>query len=1255
MRWRWVVLGLAVLALVGVPLLLAWRLLTTDAGLRLALAQLERLPSVRVVAMGANGTLAGPLTVDRLLVEHEAVRIEAQELRLDLRLRSLLAGNVHLDEFSARRIEVVLKAREERPPEPIRFLPRFLEVVAPEVVLDGVALTLVSGERYPVDSVRAALAMTRWRIDLTDLVLADRLGRVDGMLTLRATQPLGLRGAANGRWQLPDERLYRFAVALDGNLDRLGTTLTLAEPAEFSFIGNALALTEAPRIVGTLRTNGFDGSPWIEAGRLPPVAGSVALDAGRDSIGVDGTLVSAAFGDEPVRLQGNGRWLDRTIEIAALRAWLPRSSLSASVAGTVELVAEQDPALKLAGEWTALRWPLAGEPVFESPIGAFTLQGAMPYGFEVQTHALLPGFPVAEFAAAGSLDRERLVLDRLDGRALGGRVSGGGRLDWDGEQRWSARVDAKDIDLATVRKDLPGRVSVVATIEGRGLSPTAPWTAKLASVSGRVLGRALTGRGEISHREGEYELRDLRIANGDSYANIDGRWGSRVDLRWSADLRNLTLLHPDFAGELASSGRLTGSPARPGIVAEAHGRRLRFDGVTAASLDAEVDADLADGRESRVDLRAGTVEIGPVLLDNARLQAHGLAGDHRLEFDFSSPGDESRRMPGFGGRAAATGGYAPTPARWRGRLEQVSLTFADGTASLLQPAALEVGAGELRAEPVCLAAQEARLCAEGEWQAAPAAWRFLYSVQDWPLRRLLRNLFGWREFDGRLQASGWAEQLPGREWLGGTTAYLDDPVLDVPRNKFRTQRIRLGSGRLDLFATAEELRADVNLDLAEGSRMQGQVSARRTTGRPMSGFPVAGTLRAESQSLTGLPVLVPEIDRSDGSLEATLTVGGTLGEPRFDGEFHVRDGRFDMYRTNLSLAGVTLDGRFVGDELVFQGRGTAKEGELALDGRFSWPEGVMTGRLGLVGENLTIADTPEYRIVASPDLTVQVGADGYDVTGEVRVPVARISPRDLSTTVSTSPDERIVGMEVVETGPSTLERVRSSVRVVLGDDVRVDSYGLKAKLAGDVTVLTRPGDVVRGDGAIRVVEGEYKAFGQYVRITRGVLSFARTPINEPTLDLVGEREIKGADIVVRINVRGTLSNPFVTLSSEPPMPENEALSYLIMGRSLNTLQSGEAASIDRAAQSLAISGGGLLLGGIGTRLGLDEVAVEQDEEDASVVIGKYLSPKLFVSYGISIVEAINTVKLRYSINERWSLKAEAGLEQSADVEFKIER
>jgi translocation and assembly module TamB len=96
--------------------------------------------------------------------------------------------------------------------------------------------------------------------------------------------------------------------------------------------------------------------------------------------------------------------------------------------------------------------------------------------------------------------------------------------------------------------------------------------------------------------------------------------------------------------------------------------------------------------------------------------------------------------------------------------------------------------------------------------------------------------------------------------------------------------------------------------------------------------------------------------------------------------------------------------------------------------------------------------------------------------------------------------------------------------------------------------------------------------------------------------------------------------------------------------------------VNQAAESLALSGGGLLLGGIGKRVGLDEISVERSgDDDTAVVLGKALSPKLYVSYGIAIAEAINTIKLRYTLNERWSVKAEAGLEQSVDVEFRIER
>jgi len=1258
MRWRWIVPIVALAALVGLPLVALHRVLTTEAGLQWALAQLGRIHSVRVEAEGASGTLAGPLTVQRLVVDHDAARIEARGVTLDVRLRSLLAGDVYLERSAVGRLEVALKKREPPPPQAPRFLPQFLEVVAPSLQVGDVGLTLAEGQRITVASIRGAIAMTRWRIDLTDLVVEDPLGRIDGTLTLRATLPLGLRTALNGHWRLPDEHTYRFAAAARGNLDRLGTTVTLAEPANLSFDGTALMLTEAPRIVGTLRATDFDGTPWLPQGAWPRMSGSVALDAGLAAFGLDGTLTADAFGDGPVRVQGNGRWLEPTLEIASLRAWLPRSSLAVESTGTVTF-GEASPTLDLAGEWTALRWPLTGPVQVESTFGTYSLRGSMPYAFDVQAHVRAPVLdtaPEARFSATGSFDREQLVLDRLQGDVLRGQLSASGRVAWAGAQPWSARLEARNIDVAGLRSDLSGRVSTTATVEGRGFTPDAPWTARLASLSGTLAGRALTGRGEISHRQGAYDLRQVRIAHGPSHVDIDGRWGPTVDLRWSADVRSLALLHPDLAGELVSTGRVHGRAARPQVEGGLRARRVGFAGATIASLDVDADVDGTDQRESRLDARAAEIDLGAIVLESAQLDAHGRMNEHAVALEFVSQGDPERQLPGFRGRVGVAGTYEAGQYTWRGHLEESSVKFPDGGATLLQPALIEASPAIVKVAPICLKSDEARLCVEGERRSNPAAWRVIYSAQDWPLRRLLRSILGWREFDGRLQAAGWAAQEPGQDWTGGMTLLLDNPVLDIPRNQFRTQRVELGQGRLDLFADPGEMRARLDLRLAETSRVLGEVTAQRDPALATLDFPLRGSIRGESSELSALPLLVPEIDHSSGRLDATIEIGGTLGDPRFDGEFHVRDGRLDTYRTNMQLSDLTLDGRFKGDELAFSGQGRAARGTLALDGRFAWPDNVMTGELHLQGDKLMVADTPSFRIVASPDLTIAARKEGYAVRGEVLIPLARITPRDLSTTVSTSPDERIVGLEEQETGPSTLERVRARVRMVLGDDVRVDSFGLKAKLAGAVTVISRPGDTVRGNGSIKVVEGEYKAFGQYVTIRRGVLSFNRTPLDDPTLDLVGERSIRSADVVVTLNVRGTLSKPFVTISSEPPLPEAEALSYLLTGRSINTLQSGEAASLDRAAQSLAVGGGGLLLGGLGTRIGLDEVSVEQTgDEDTSVVLGKYLSPNLFVSYGISIVEAINTIKLRYTINERWSLKAEAGLYQSADVEYRIER
>ena len=109
---------------------------------------------------------------------------------------------------------------------------------------------------------------------------------------------------------------------------------------------------------------------------------------------------------------------------------------------------------------------------------------------------------------------------------------------------------------------------------------------------------------------------------------------------------------------------------------------------------------------------------------------------------------------------------------------------------------------------------------------------------------------------------------------------------------------------------------------------------------------------------------------------------------------------------------------------------------------------------------------------------------------------------------------------------------------------------------------------------------------------------------------------------------------------------------LIVGRS--SIQ-GDPGAADSESLTATEQGGAFLAGQLGKYVGLDDVGVTQDADTGTeFVIGKYLSPRLYVSYGISLVDEINTLKLRYTIGDRWTVSAESGQESAIDIEYRIE-
>jgi translocation and assembly module TamB len=547
------------------------------------------------------------------------------------------------------------------------------------------------------------------------------------------------------------------------------------------------------------------------------------------------------------------------------------------------------------------------------------------------------------------------------------------------------------------------------------------------------------------------------------------------------------------------------------------------------------------------------------------------------------------------------------------------------------------------------------VCAQGKWLRA-GPWDATIAGYEIPLAFVLPPAGEEAEYAGRIEGRIRANGAPGRVWVGDAGMRIIDAAIVYRPPGAPPQTLNLGTGGLAATATPERIDFSFGIQAFSDTFLYANAQLARDGRNDILNLPLTGDMRARAADANILPLVFREIDHAAGLLTANAAFTGTLTAPKVTGRIELANGEFDSYRVNLALRELSFVGDVSSDRLDFRGSGRAGEGSLSVDGRFAWGGEAMQGDMHLKGDNLLVADLPEYRVVASPDLRFQVEGRRIDVVGDVVIPSALLQPNELKGAVRVSDDARYVGEHRAER--EGLYTVNSEVRIAMGEDVRINSFGLEGRITGSVGTTIRTGETPIGRGALDVQLGRYDAYGQQLDITRGRLLFDVSPLDDPGLDIEAKRIIDTT--TVGLNVRGTLQEPRLTFFSDPSMPQTQIVSYLLTGKSSDALQGPETASVRSMQDSVAMQGGGLLASQIGRRVGLDAVGVESSvnsagESDSSLVLGKFLSPRLFISYGISLTESINTLKLRYSLSERWLFRSESGENQSADIEFTVER
>ena len=159
---------------------------------------------------------------------------------------------------------------------------------------------------------------------------------------------------------------------------------------------------------------------------------------------------------------------------------------------------------------------------------------------------------------------------------------------------------------------------------------------------------------------------------------------------------------------------------------------------------------------------------------------------------------------------------------------------------------------------------------------------------------------------------------------------------------------------------------------------------------------------------------------------------------------------------------------------------------------------------------------------------------------------------------------------------------------------------------------------------------------------------------DPDLDFKASTPV--SDATVSVNVTGRASNPKISFSSSPQLPEDEIVARFVFGESLQSLSVLQVAQMAGAISTLSGKGGVGLVEKLRKSVGVDNLDVTNDEKSGvTVTAEKYVTEKLKVGVKKGTKTGSGKVTIDFDILKNLKARGELGQEGSSKGGLFFER
>ncbi|AYO35974.1 translocation/assembly module TamB domain-containing protein [Serratia sp. P2ACOL2] len=897
-----------------------------------------------------------------------------------------------------------------------------------------------------------------------------------------------------------------------------------------------------------------------------------------------------------------------------------------------------------------LKWPLNGEAQYQ--VNDFRLRfNGKATDYALSTRANIKGqdLPPAVLTLDGKGNVEQFKLDRLRLAALQGNTDLTALVDWSKAISWNSQLTLSGINTAKQWPEWPAKLDGKITTRGSLHGGSWQLQVPMLQLDGNVKQNKVTARGTLSgNAAGQWKIPGIDLTLGRNQLNVKGQLDEKSwNLDANIDAPRLDGALPGLGGTAKGLLKLRGNLQAPQLLADLTASGLQWQALRINRVKIDGDVRSSDQIQGQLAVRVEQLKQDALDISLLTLDAKGSEKQHQLQLKIDG-------KP-VSGQLALQGSFDRQQQRWRGNLNNTRFDTPVGEWRLTRAIALDYlnTAQKISIGPHCWQNPNAELCvpktieAGQSGQASVVLNRFDLAMIK-PFLGPETALSG--VFTGRADVS-WK---PGGALPDAKVSLVGNGVKVV--QQVQGNALPIAFDRLNLNAGLSNGRAQADwlIKLTNNGQFDGNVQVAD----PQVRRNISGNVNITNISLAMINPALMKGEKAAGMLNANLRLGGSAQKPLVYGRMALDKVDIDGHWMPFDMTDGRLVMNFDGMTSTMEGLVSTTRGQLNLSGDADWRDiNAWRARIAAKGDKLRVTVPPMIRIDVSPDLVFEATPQLFSLNGSVDIPWARITVQELpESAVGVSSDEVMLDDQLKPIQPKTAGiPINSNLMIHVGNDVRLDAFGLKARLKGDLKVVQDKNGLGL-NGQIDIPSGRFHAYGQDLIVRKGQLMFSGPP-DQPLLNIEAIRNPESTedDVTAGVRVTGLADAPKLEVFSDPAKSQQEALSYLLRGQGL-----GSSGADGNAMTSMLIGMGvaqsGQLVGKIGEAFGVSNLALDtQGVGDSSqVVVSGYVLPGLQVKYGVGIFDSLATLTLRYRLMPKLYLEAVSGLDQALDLLYQFE-